>query len=218
MANRFKPCAVKDCSGNSHRDAVGAKGYCLNHYRRNKKYGDPLAGGTPHGALLQFINEVALKHEGDECLIWPFAISPNGYGSVYANGKTMRTHRYVCSLVNGEPPFENADTAHACGNRACVNPRHLRWATRVENMADKDMHGTAQRGTKGTLAKLTEEQVLEIHRLKGKKKQRQIAAQFGMSEASISRILSGNAYAEQARRFIARDLLECSIEELGGAA
>lgn len=50
--------------------------------------------------------------------------------------------RVVCERVNGPAPTEKHETAHGCGNSWCVNKRHLRWATHIENEADKLIHGT----------------------------------------------------------------------------
>lgn len=44
MADNFKPCAVEGCNGNAHSKASGARGWCLKHYRKWQKYGDPNAG------------------------------------------------------------------------------------------------------------------------------------------------------------------------------
>jgi hypothetical protein len=54
-------------------------------------------------------------------------------------------HRYVLTLTAGPPPFPRAVAAHAplvCHNPACVNPRHLRWASQAENAADMKIDGT----------------------------------------------------------------------------
>lgn len=41
-------------------------------------------------------------------------------------------HRLAWELTNGPIP-ENMDLDHRCGNRACVNPAHLRVTTRSQN-------------------------------------------------------------------------------------
>lgn len=54
----------------------------------------------------------------------------------------MNAHRLMCVFVNGDCPPDKNEAAHSCGNRKCVNPAHLRWATYEENGADKIIHGT----------------------------------------------------------------------------
>lgn len=42
MADEFKACSVDDCKRNAHWRAKGARGWCLAHYKKYRKYGDPL--------------------------------------------------------------------------------------------------------------------------------------------------------------------------------
>lgn len=51
-------------------------------------------------------------------------------------------HRLICEGVHGPPPRPELETAHWCGNPACVEPNHLRWVTRAENTQDRLRHGT----------------------------------------------------------------------------
>jgi len=74
----------------------------------------------------------------DECIIWPFARSEKGYALVKRGGKMMRAHRRICEEIYGAPATLRHQAAHRCnnGHLGCVNPKHLRWATPKENMAD----------------------------------------------------------------------------------
>lgn len=38
--------------------------------------------------------------------------------------------------------FEGCELPVICHNRGCVNPRHLRWGTRQDNIADRILDGT----------------------------------------------------------------------------
>jgi hypothetical protein len=94
----------------------------------------------PNGSkLMLWIRDVALKHDSDDCLIWPFSGSSNGYGSTVRQGKKLYIHRYICELVRGPAPTPKHHAAHSCDNGpgGCVNFKHLSWKTSAENQLDR---------------------------------------------------------------------------------
>lgn len=184
MANA-RLCSVPDC-GKPHR----AKGLCFMHYQRNRDHGDPLGGRVPNGEATKFFTEVALSHEADECLIWPFKMNPNGYGTIWLNGAHRIVSRLICEDFNGAPATSRHEAAHSCGNGhlGCVNRRHLSWKTSRENKADMLIHGTRNRGERNGQAKLTENQAREILSLKGEGSVRELAGRFGVTAMVVSNI------------------------------
>ena len=84
----------------------------------------------------------AIEADTDECILWPFYRMKNGYGQVSLHDGSHLAHRTVCIVAHGEPPQGKPQAAHHCGQRACVNPNHIRWASQTENEADKFSHGT----------------------------------------------------------------------------
>lgn len=42
--------------------------------------------------------------------------------------------------------MDGDEAAHSCGNKTCINPRHLRWADHASNMEDAKAHGTLRGG------------------------------------------------------------------------
>ena len=125
----------------------------------------------------------AMSFETDECILWPWG-TQTGYGSFFKDKKRALAHIFVCHGAHGEPPTTKHEVAHSCGVRKCINKRHLRWATKSENMADKLIHGTHNRGERGGLTKLTKEQVIEIRT--GKRRQTALAKEFGVTVATIN--------------------------------
>jgi hypothetical protein len=127
-------------------------------------------------------------HPGEDCLVWPFARRSDGY----ANLSTGPAHRVMCKLAHGNPPTDAHHAAHSCGygKGGCVNPKHLRWATALENSADKELHGTQARGERHGAAKITAKQVIEVRRRwGGGETQASLARAFGLKFQSVWEIV-----------------------------
>lgn len=147
-----------------------------------------------------------VTYMADYCLIWPFARSRNGYGTLGRNGQHLYAHRYICELVHGAPPSPGHQCAHSCGRGAegCVNPLHLSWKTPSENQKDRE----DRRGRRRT--KLTAEQAQEIRDLAGRLHVSAIAERFGITEANVRQIHSGKIW-----RFTERyDLTDDEVREI----
>lgn len=159
-----RPCSIDGCEERATR-----RGWCGKHYQRWKVFGDPeyaVKEVSAKGAALSWADDLVSQEQwGEECIPWPFATDPNGYGRLnYYDG--FLAHRYICSKIHGDSPFELAQVRHLCGNGTggCVNPNHLKWGTAEENNHDRWTHKTDNRGTRHGMSKLTEEQVYEIRR------------------------------------------------------
>lgn len=190
MANP-RLCSIPGCCKKHY-----AHGYCNAHYLRLRKHGDPLAGRVPPGAPLTWLrSQVGGESEG--CVAWPFSHDGKGYGVVSYEGHQQYAHRLICGWVHGDAPTDLHEVAHSCGNGhlGCVNPKHLRWATRSENHADKLKHGTHNRGERCPTVKITEDQARQILALKGKMMQKDIAAVFGVTFGHVSSIHRGKRWA-----------------------
>lgn len=145
-------------------------------------------------AVKRFILDVAVPYEGDDCLTWPFSRMGKGYGSAKWEGRRYVAHRLVLILKEGQPPTPSHQAAHSCGNGflGCVNPNHLRWATPLENAADKTAHGRDCPGEKNGNSRLKSEDVLAIFIAQGS--QQSIAERFGISQFHVSRIKRGKKW------------------------
>jgi hypothetical protein len=175
-------CSVEGCDKRH-----SGHGYCGMHLQRVRRHGDPNAHPSNRGEPMKFILGVALPFKRDECLEWPFCKN-FGYGIVRHEGRSTGSHRLVCELAHGPAPHPKAEAAHSCGNRICCNPHHLRWATRIENQADRLQHGTHNRGSKQGQSKLTEEDVRKIRALRGSMTEREIAKLFDIGRRHVNDI------------------------------
>lgn len=192
------PCSVEGCGTKAQ-----AKGLCGPHYRRMRKYGDPLGTSPIYGQAQRYIAEFALKYQGDDCLIWPFSRNNQGYATYTMHG-THSVSRAICAEVHGEPPTPAHEAAHSCGHGhlGCVNQKHLRWATREENQADRLVHGTHMRGERGQKAYsplrvyLSDAEVAEIKALEGHLSQTTIAKIYGVHRTQVGRIHRGSQRAD----------------------
>lgn len=147
-------------------------------------------GYDPKGRLLWIDRQVG--HEGGDCLFWPYHISAKGGCNVRIGGRRIIAQRHMCELKNGPPPTPKHEAAHSCGkgHLGCINPNHLRWATKLENERDKVAHGTAPRGERQNHAKLTAEQVVEIRSLSATHSNRELADRYGVTTGPIWHIVN----------------------------
>lgn len=149
-------------------------------------------GKSKHGEPLRFLQDHR-AHGGAECLIWPFGRYTNGYGSIRFRGKQTFAHRVMCLLAHGEPSVATRDAAHSCGNGhlGCVNPAHLSWKSRADNMADKVSHGTATIGERHGCAKMTATEVKAIREAyaTGDLSHSELARRFGLNPTAVGKIV-----------------------------
>lgn len=186
---RHRICSIPDCG-----KRVTSHGLCSGHWYRQNRYGDPFAGGTRFGEAAAYV-EIAAAFEGDECLQWPFYITYDGYGRVQFRSRGMHAHRAVCIFAHGEPSSPDHEAAHSCDNRACVNPRHIRWATPKENAADRMIHGKRILGETHPRAKLTYDDVRTIRELRGVVPVKELAERFNVSRSAISMVTTGRNWS-----------------------
>lgn len=193
---RRKKCKVDGCDRLSHvRGMCGKHSYrftangCVNKARKK----------TDSETMQEFVDG-AVASITDDCIEWPFAKSA-GYARMVIEGKSLRVSRLVLERTVGEAPSEVHVAAHkprVCHNPACINPRHLRWATPSENEADKLLDGTRARGERSGNSKLTEQQVIIAYKSPASMRQ-QLAERFGVSKDAIKHVQIGKTWRHVTR-------------------
>ena len=141
------------------------------------------------GEAQEFIRDLP---ETDHCVYWPFYLYANGYGYVWFRDADRPAHRVALILSKGGVDRPGMDASHSCHIRRCVNPRHLEWKTRSENLKDRAYAGTINRGEINGNAKLTREDVAKIHA--DPRPQQAIADDFGIAQPTVSKIKLGQRW------------------------
>jgi len=143
-----------------------------------------------YGEALALV-KMAAEYSGDECLIWPYYVGPNGYGR-YRGGHSV--HVDVCVAINGPKPCNILQAAHRCGNRLCFTYTHLYWATPKENGEDRVRHGTQAVGEAAgrPKTKLTKRQVRDIRA--SKETGTAIALTLGLHKSTVNNIITGKSW------------------------
>lgn len=185
-------CTIPGC-GKPHRSL----GLCMAHYYRQKRNGNPLSGRATPGEPERFLRDSVLTYNGENCLIWPYWRSSDGYGRININRKSKIVSNVVCAKVHGPAPTKFYEAAHSCGNGhlGCVNPHHLSWKTRADNHADKLIHGTHNRGERHKQVKLKEADVRFIRSMRGKIERVVLAERFGITASTIGQIQRRSIWA-----------------------
>lgn len=136
------------------------------------------------------------------CWIWQGARkNPGislGYGSVFFNGANMNAHRASWWVHYGPVP-SGVHVCHKCDVALCVNPAHLFLGTQSDNMRDMWAKKRHPKSKPGQSSKLSQSEVAKIRELLGQKtRQKIIAAQFGISQSTVSLISTGKHWGEHA--------------------
>lgn len=149
--------------------------------------------------LAKFLERVAVGSPG-ECWPWMGTRDSRGYGRGWAYHRSPterryeRTHRISWEMHNEAVIPPRMEICHHCDNPPCVNPAHLFLGTHAENMADMARKGRPRRpGPRGVdhpAAKLTEDAVRALRRRSAEGvRQRDVAAEFGISQAQVWNIV-----------------------------
>ena len=128
-------------------------------------------------------------NEENGCLEWVRYTNPDGYGALWLNGGSERTHRAAWIAEHGAIP-QGMHVLHKCDNRKCINLDHLFLGSNAENVADKvaknRQYRPQVRGEDLVWAKLTDAKVRLIRMLPRSISNSRWAREFGVSIMAIS--------------------------------
>jgi hypothetical protein len=193
----FSICCIKECDA----PAI-ALGLCINHWRRNRKYGSPVAQQRHVGMFIgrpAFERWLMLVAKSEGCWIWKGGTDKDGYGAFKgeaAGQMHQRAHRFSWSHANDAPIPRYMHVCHTCDTPRCVKPEHLFLGSALQNMRDKIEKGRARYscGEESPHAKMTEREVKAIRA--DPRPYAEIGAQYGVSASTVGDIKSRKSWAK----------------------
>lgn len=191
-----KVCGLEGCSSKFY-----ANGLCEKHYQRRRKFGSHTNTPQSHGSLEDRFWRKVLFDEPDNCWVWQGQIMPNGYGGISRGGRhegRVSAHRAVVEIITGERVPRDKVVMHLCDNPPCVNPKHLRVGTYIENTEDMISKGRhkyiVQKGELSNNSKLTTQDVLYI-RSQPLKTHAALARELGVGTTCIRSVRNGRTWS-----------------------
>jgi len=154
--------------------------------RRDKTHTEPIE--------VRFWNRVEEGAERD-CWVWT-ASKSRGYGQIRFDGELWKAHR-LSMLLHGEDP-SGKNVLHTCDNKACVNPNHLYFGSKRDNMIDAIENGKLPEYDGWNRPKLNGEKVKEIRSKykAGEYSQMELAEEYGVHPTSICNAINGVTWSD----------------------
>lgn len=109
------------------------------------------------------------------------------------DGRKMNVSAHTMVLLAFHGPMPDGyEACHNNGDPADNRPENLRWDSHFNNNQDRKKHGNYKDGERHPMAKITDQQALEIYQ--SKESNRTLAEQYGVDETKVSAIRRGKIW------------------------
>lgn len=187
MTNR--KCLVDDCD----KEKV-SKGYCKSHYDMMHIRGSTDRCCAAKGDSYVWIVEQMRERSRIGCwLDWNFATKLMGRPAIKIDGRNRPAAHLILELDGRPRPSSPNDCAlHSCDVPECLNPSHLRWGSRQDNVDDMISRG------RGWVKRLTLDQVLLIRRERPRSHDgiAKMARHLNVSNSTVIRVIRGKTWTQ----------------------
>lgn len=197
-------CSIEGCD-----KARYARGWCVLHYSRWKRLGDPGEAAprisNKNDSMYERVVAIGWTVTGSGCWETNGSRSKHGYALVHASSldgparKTLLAHRVVFEHHHGQlGPGEVV--RHSCDNPPCLNPDDLLRGTQADNVDDMWERKRGASGFRHPNTRLSEAQVLEIQKRyrAGGATHQALADEFSVSREHVGNIIRGKRRAHTA--------------------
>lgn len=157
--------------------------------------------------IARFRAKVDTSGEDFSCHEWTGARNASNYGLIRVDGRQQLAHRIAWEIAHG-PIAAGMVIRHACDNPPCVKTTpdskypsgHLETGTPGDNNRDRFARKGYVRGEQHWAAKVSEDDVVEMQRLRREgQTYQQIAKRLGLSYTATHYILNGKTWSHLAR-------------------
>lgn len=147
------------------------------------------------GPVAQRFEKYVMPEPNSGCHIW-IGNRPDGrYGRFWVAGNGLLAHRAAWQLFRGPIP-DGLAVLHRCDNPPCVNPGHLFLGTFQDNSDDMLSKGRSAWGDRCWKARIDMEDAAGVIAMyeAGGSRQSDIAARFGLTQSTVSKIIRGDTW------------------------
>lgn len=180
----------------AHGSATPALGSVGSSVRGGTLTSEPVPkSGVTAGETATFVRRllrsVDLPSDPCGCWLWNGALSTKGYGHFKLSGHDYHAHRVAHECWIGPIPV-GLMVCHDCDTPQCINPNHLYAGTAADNAADMVRRGRRAIPASVILCPTAAQTIFT--RANAGEKHRDLAAEFGVSEKTISNIRHGRKW------------------------